>query len=93
MYLLSGALHGLYDLDVANPTGAPEMASVLGTKGHSEPKGTAEHHCHGCFSVTIPQPAILVQIAELTGSIADSRPQSISGIVPDPDSPPPKSLT
>lgn len=90
MYLLGGTLHGLYDLDVANPTAASEVASALGKKGHSEQKGAAEHHCHGCFSVTVPQPPVLAQIAELTGSISDPRPQPISSIVPDPDSPPPK---
>jgi hypothetical protein len=50
-------------------------------------------YLHGCFSVTVPQPTILAQIAELTGSIADPRPPSIPGIVPDPEFPPPKHLT
>lgn len=58
VYLLSGTLHGLHDLDVTNPSGHSEIASVLDTSaGHADHKALAGHHCHGCFSVTVAQQA------------------------------------
>jgi hypothetical protein len=92
-YLLSGAMHGLCDLDVTNPSGKSEIASLLGNKaGHSEHKGLAEHHCHGCFSVALPQPVLSVVVLELSGAPNWTLPAAIVGLDPDTEAPPPKHL-
>nr|WP_249811379.1 hypothetical protein [Bradyrhizobium sp. 149] len=87
-YLLAGALHGLHDIDVTTPGGGSEISEVL--DGSADHKAIGGHHCHGCFSVTVAQPA---PPAASIGLLSASRPQRASrlaGIVLDTDSPPPK---
>jgi len=94
VYVLAGALHGICDLDVTNPVGKSEIASVLGGKaGYPEQNGVSEHHCHGCFSVAMPQPAL--SAASLEFSSAPNWPLATDsvGLSPDTESPPPKHLT
>ena len=57
MYLLAGALHTLCDLDVTNASDNTAI-SINKDVGQSEKGVVAEHHCHGCFSVSVPAPAI-----------------------------------
>jgi len=68
-YLLAGALHGACDLDVAHPSaGQPEIASLLDHADHSDPRGIAGHHCHGCFSVAVPQLQLATSPAEIVAA-------------------------
>lgn len=93
-YLLAGTLHGACDLDVANPVGKSEIASVLDGKfGHSDQQGSAGHHCHGCFSVVAPQPVLAAVISDLSPSPRWPHPDSTIGTAPDTDSRPPKQQT
>ncbi|OKO72932.1 hypothetical protein [Bradyrhizobium sp. AS23.2] len=94
VYLLAGALHGLHDIDVTTPAGGPEIAAVLdGSSDHSDHKALGGHHCHGCFSVTMAQPAPSAASIALA-STSHPQPESrLVGIVPDTDSPPPKHLS
>ncbi|WGD56632.1 hypothetical protein QA641_21700 [Bradyrhizobium sp. CB1650] len=94
-YLLAGALHGAHDIDVTSPSGGPEIASILddGFAGHGDHKALAGHHCHGCFSVAVVQPAQPDAVAELPGEPPLPLQAALAGIAPDTDSPPPKHLT
>jgi hypothetical protein len=91
-FLLSGALHQCFDIDVTAPVG--RIVSM--TPDHtdtSDPGMVTEHHCHGCFPVSLPSPPLLaVTIApELAGL-----PRVLSrasDLVPGIDTPPPKRLT
>jgi hypothetical protein len=93
VYLFAGALHGLHDIDVTTPGGGSEITAVLdGSADHGDHKAIGGHHCHGCFSVTVAQPA---PPAVSIGLVSASRPQRaprLTGIVPDTDSPPPKHI-
>jgi len=92
-YLLAGALHGACDLDVAHaPAGKPEIASLLDQADHSDQRGIAGHHCHGCFSVAVPQLQLAVIPAEIVAATDWAIPVLRAGILPDSDSPPPKHL-
>ncbi|MDN3273072.1 hypothetical protein QWJ07_02380 [Frankia sp. RB7] len=95
MYLLSGALHSAHDIDVTSPAGGPEIASMLddGAAGHGDHKALAGHHCHGCFSVAVMQPAQSETAADIVAAPVTQRAHALAGIAPDTDSPPPKHLT
>ncbi|MBR0829444.1 hypothetical protein JQ596_28300 [Bradyrhizobium manausense] len=94
MYLLTGTLHGIYDVDVSASSGPSEIVTVIGpASGHADHKALAGHHCHGCFSVAIAQAVLPATAAELLTQPASPRLPALAGIVPDTDSPPPKSLT
>ncbi|MCP3466025.1 MULTISPECIES: hypothetical protein [unclassified Bradyrhizobium] len=89
IYLLSCLLHGAHELDVTNPSSKAEIASVLdGAAGHN--KAFAGHHCHGCFSVTVAQPAQAETLTALVAAPEPPRLPAIAGVVLDTDSPPPK---
>ena len=94
-YVLAGALHGICDLDVTNPAGKSEIASVLdGKTGHSEQKGgVSAHHCHGCFFVAVPQAPRAEANVELAWSPAWPPSTERAGLMPDTEAPPPKHLT
>lgn len=94
-YVLAGSLHGACDLDVTNPAGKSEIASVLdGKAGHPEQKGAVSaHHCHGCFSVAVPQPPTAEASVEFAWSPAWPPSNERAGRMPVIDSPPPKHLT
>jgi hypothetical protein len=92
-YLVSGVLHGLHDLDVTNPSGTSEVASALDVStGHADHKAMPGHHCHGCFSVTVVQPARTQALTEERTAPQPGRQPAIAGVVPDTESPPPKDL-
>jgi hypothetical protein len=93
MYLLSGALHGTHDIDVTSPSGGSEIASILdGSAGHGDHKVIGGHHCHGCFSVTVAQPALSAASVALVSASRPQRGPRLAGITPDTDSPPPKHI-
>lgn len=94
MYLLTGTLHGVYDVDVTASSDPSEIVTVLGAaSGHADHKAVAGHHCHGCFSVAVAQAVLPPGSAELVTMPASPRLPALAGIVPDTDSPPPKSST
>lgn len=60
LHLVTGALHTVYDLDVAiRPQ--ETIVSLIDNHGHgqSEEGLSGAHHCHGCFCVSVP-PLVLV---------------------------------
>jgi hypothetical protein len=93
-YLLAGALHGLSDLDVANPSGNGVVTMAAAKDVDASGKViAAEHHCHGCFSVSLPTPVLSAAAVELKAA-TPAQPRSVgSGLVPGIDTPPPKFLT
>ncbi|WP_234684097.1 hypothetical protein [Bradyrhizobium monzae] len=95
VYLLSGLLHGAHDVDVTSPAGGSEIASILdnGSEGHGDHKALGGHHCHGCFSVAVAQPLQSETATDIVAAPLVQRAPALTGIAPDPDSPPPKHLT
>ena len=95
-YLLSVILHGLVDVDVVNRYGSSSAIVLMDGKDSQSPEWglVADHHCHCCFSVSVPAPAqqaelaLDLKIAELPKSAAPLY-GNVSGL----DPPPPKSLT
>nr|GAJ35670.1 hypothetical protein BDOA9_0148760 [Bradyrhizobium sp. DOA9] len=91
VYLIAGALHGVHDIDVTTPSGGSEIAAMLdGASGHLDHKAIGGHHCHGCFSVTVAQPAPATAATALVSAPNPQRAPRLAGIVPDTDSPPPR---
>ena len=93
-YLLSGALHQYLDVDVTAPGGsfAVSMSSTKDTD--TSGKGVAaENHCHGCFSVSVPAPALATAMIETKAAAVPQPPSDGSDLVPGIDTPPPKLLT
>lgn len=93
-YLLDGTLHSLYDIDVTNPAGSSIVATQMNKDVDLSGKGLAvEHHCHGCFSVSVPIPVILATPLEPTSKLILARLTHDSGLAPGLDPPPPRHLT
>lgn len=94
IYLLGGVAHGLCDLDVTNmPGDAVISLADKGGAGHSDKGAIADHHCHGCFSVSIPSPAIGPADVIPTVKVMAVREFGRRGLPPGIDPPPPKFLT
>jgi hypothetical protein len=92
-YLLAGALHGACDLDLADHSaGKREIASVVDKVGHSDQRGITDHHCHGCFSVTVPQLQLASVPAEIVAATDWPIPVLRAGVLSESESPPPKNL-
>lgn len=93
MYLVAGLLHGVCDLDVTNPSSNVLISMDGKSTGHSEKGSVADHHCHGCFSVSVPFPAVaaiaVMPAVEVVPVVEVVR----RGLPPGIDPPPPKSLT
>ncbi|MGB5902481.1 MAG: hypothetical protein WBF99_18240 [Xanthobacteraceae bacterium] len=64
-YLCVGALHGLCDLELSKPSGSVVVSLVQEGTGHSDAGIVADHHCHGCFSVSVPAPLTFATISEV----------------------------
>ncbi|CAN5198782.1 hypothetical protein BH10PSE11_BH10PSE11_38600 [soil metagenome] len=94
VYLLASALHSACDLDVTNPTGNDIVTLATAKNVDGVGKGLAiEHHCHGCFSVSLPATA-LSAVAIEHKSIRPVQPRSLgAGLIPGIDTPPPRFLT
>lgn len=93
-YLFAGALHGLCDLDVTNPSGEAIIAMSTAADMDAAGKGiAAEHHCHGCFSVSIPAPMQASATVEPRVAALPQPRSHDSDLVPGIDTPPPKPLT
>src|SRR4051812_11412056 len=93
MYLVVGVLHGVCDLDVTNPSSKIVVSLDGESTNHSDKGSLGDHHCHGCFSVTVPFP-VVAAIAMLPGVEVVPVVEIVRrGLPPGIDPPPPKSLT
>jgi hypothetical protein len=92
-YVFAGAMHGLCEFDVTNPSGATTVSLAEKAIGHSDKGVVADNHCHGCFSVTA-QPLVFaampVSIETRTAVFHDVERRSLPRGI---DPPPPKFLT
>lgn len=93
MYLFGGVLHGLCDFDVTNVSGKTVVSLVDKGLGHSEKGVAADHHCHGCFSVSMPAPVMGTAVVVATVKVAPVLDVVRRGLPPGIDPPPPKFLT
>lgn len=95
VYLLAGALHGFCHLDVTTPmSGGTVISMPVMADSHDSGKAlAADHHCHGCFSVAVPAPALLAARAEPVVSRPLQPQTHIANLAPSIDTPPPKHLT
>jgi hypothetical protein len=92
-YLLSGALHELFHMDVTAPKGEIVVSMSPIHTDTNGPGMIADHHCHGCFPVSLPNPPMLsVIIAPEAASISRVLSRA-SDLVPGIETPPPKLLT
>jgi hypothetical protein len=94
MYLIGGVLHGVCDLDVTNSSGKAAISLVDKSAGHPEKGGLADHHCHGCFSVSVPAP-VAASAIDVTPAVEVIPALQVArrGLPPGIDPRPPKSLT
>lgn len=93
-YLLSVAVHRSLDLDVTNPTGSLVVWMIDNTTDGLETGAIIDHHCHGCFAVSVaapPQQVMTVMEPKVAVLIRATAPltDTVRGL----DPPPPKSLT
>jgi hypothetical protein len=94
MYMLAGALHGVYDLDVTTvPTGKAVLSLADKSADHSDKGSLAEHHCHGCFSVSVSAPIVAAVDVVRSAEVIALPQASARGLPPGIDPPPPKFLT
>jgi hypothetical protein len=92
-HLLSGALHECFDMDVTAPKGQIVVSLSPVHTDTNGPGMVAEHHCHGCFPVSLPNPPLLaVTIAPEAAAIPRVLSRA-SDLVPGIETPPPKLLT
>lgn len=92
IYLMAGVLHGVCDLDVTNPSGKTVISLADKGVGQSEKGPLADHHCHGCFSVSVPAPVVIALAVERTHDVAVAHVVLRHGISPGIDPPPPRTL-
>lgn len=92
IYVVAGALHAFHGFDVANPSGKV-IVSINEDGGQSEKGIAAEHHCHGCFSVSMPAPVTAGADLVTPQDEVVRRDIQRRGVPPGIDPPPPKFLT
>lgn len=92
LYIITGALHGVCDLDVTNPMGKIVVSLADKSAGHTE-KNAVGHHCHGCFSVSVPTPVTAAVGTVPTHNVVVASLVLGRGRAPGIDLPPPKDLT
>ncbi|UGV26978.1 hypothetical protein E0H22_15555 [Rhodopseudomonas boonkerdii] len=92
-YLFAGAMHGLFELDVTNAGGASIVSLADQDPGPSDKGVLADHHCHGCFSVSMPAPVVIASSVELATRPAVMHDLERRSLPRGIDPPPPKSLT
>ena len=95
LFLGSGALHACFDIDVARPAGSQSVAALAQVDHDSTHKHglAADHHCHGCFSVSMPAPVHVAAGVTPTWHMVVQPPARMTGQIPGTDTPPPKRLT
>jgi hypothetical protein len=94
-YLFAGALHGLCDIDLTNPSGSVvvSMSDKAAGTGDGDKGLVAEHHCHGCFSVSVPSPMTTASVVEMVNEVVFHHDVEPRGVTHGIDLPPPKLLT
>ena len=97
VYLMAGALHGACDLDVTHPATSGALVMSMAAETGTEPADKAmiaDHHCHGCFSVSVPAPSQAgpVQLNAARPVLFAPEPVHV-GRAPLLETPPPKQLT
>ncbi|WP_439406910.1 hypothetical protein ACNJX9_36275 [Bradyrhizobium sp. DASA03076] len=93
MYLVAGALHGVCDLDVTNSSSKSVISLAEKGAGHSDKGSLPDHHCHGCFSVSVPAPVVAAVALMPTVKVVPTLQLVRRGLPPGIDPPPPKFLT
>ncbi|MDA9409842.1 MULTISPECIES: hypothetical protein [unclassified Bradyrhizobium] len=93
MYLIAGVLHGVCDLDVTNSSSKSVISLAEKGAGHSDKGSLADHHCHGCFSVSVPAPVVAAVALMPSVKVVPMLQITRRGLPPGIDPPPPKSLT
>jgi hypothetical protein len=93
LYVLAGALHGLSDLDVTHASATATIGSIDNDFDQSDKGVAAEHHCHGCFPVSLPVPIAAAVAIEPTPKAIVPTDELRPGLPPGIDPPPPKFLT
>lgn len=94
-YLSVGVLHAACETDITGSnTGHGSVVLMTASKAvdQSDKAINADHHCHGCFSVSMPHPATIAVAAILTPRLIVARTFDHHGLVPGVDPPPPKFL-
>ncbi|WP_244396064.1 hypothetical protein [Afipia carboxidovorans] len=92
-YIVSGVLHGVYDVDVTNPSGQMVISLVKGKTGQPDQGVIVEHHCHGCFSVSVPTPVGPIVVLKPARKMVATRSAELHVVDSGIDPPPPKFLT
>ncbi|EAQ35593.1 hypothetical protein NB311A_17494 [Nitrobacter sp. Nb-311A] len=91
-YLLSGMLHQSFDVDVTSPAGQIVLSTASVPTDPNAPPGIhADHHCHGCFPVSLQDPPSLAVMIEHHAATVPQGLTQASDLVPGIDTPPPKS--
>lgn len=93
MYLVAGVLHGMCDLDVTNAASTMVISMEGKSTGQADRASLADHHCHGCFSVSVPSPAVAAVTKTLAVEVVPLAEVARRGLPPGIDPPPPKHLT
>lgn len=91
IYLLAGVLHGVCDFDVTSSPGRTVISLSDTSRGTSE-HGIISHHCHGCFSVSMPAPVLVARTIEPAREVIVAHVVLRRGLSPGIDLPPPKIL-
>ena len=92
IYIVGGVLHGFCGLDVTNTPGGAVISLAEKAVGHTESGVVADHHCHSCFSVSVP--ALVIGAIEVmpTVKVVSALDVGRHGLTPGIDPPPPKFL-
>ena len=92
-YLLSGAIYQFLDVDVTAPGGGIVVSMASAKDTDTSDKGiSSEHHCHGCFSVSVPAPALASAMIEPKAAAIPQPLSDGSDLVRGIETPPPKLL-
>ena len=92
MYMFSGVAHGLCDALAFGQPSAVSLLSIDGDMDPSESGMAAEHHCHGCFAVSVP-PWVAAAIRDMpSDTLIANTILAYRAASPDIDPPPPKSM-
>ena len=93
LYLLTGTLHQFCGFDVTNSASTTIVSALGSDDGHSESAAAADHHCHGCFSVSVPAPVVVAASIGPVRRLIVLRDVKLGDRATGIDPPPPKFLT
>jgi hypothetical protein len=95
IYFLTGALHRIADFDAMNASGMTVVALMNSSDhaGPSEEGAVAGHHCHGCFSLSVPGPFNVAMLLQSKRQFIMARDVMRRDSATEIDPPPPKYLT